>query len=1085
MSHSPVDSNPVSSPSESDTAQDLPAQETESPTNVSRVASGAGDKAEPSKPQEAIPSATCVRPSSESLSTPRKAKPGSRPGSQANHKEGRNEDALPPKLVWKEMLHENFAGIIPITQFLKDYMPQPMDTERRTTIRDIQAASTATRPAAKEDVGNAEKGNGMSALLINYLQEVVSTFPEENKPLIVDTHSVSFESLDEHGRYTRPDITSSQPGMKEKPKKWAWPHAGTVIELKYKTDVFNDSDELNSSDDSRDALIQLAKSARSLLMASRSCVVYVIAVFARCMVRIFRFDRSGFRASSAFDWTEDDKFFPTFFWRLYNPENRSTRIYGGDETLSLPTREEKERMHAALFRNSFYKDYSLSDATADSLWIKAVRSRLGADGDVVSEPVTCFTIGPPLSISDGLFSRATLVYRVLLKEDADKENPTVYALKDAWRQQSRRPEIDFYDVIARHCELNNIDMDAKGMARCHGSVDLSVPGLIPNHDPALHTTSSNSAFERCHMRSLLTPIGRPLNCFTSTKSLVEALHTAVQHHEIAFNAGVLHRDVSEGNVLFAEAPEAGTEPKGFLVDWDYAEFTEDGLNNFIEWFKERAEASNNYNDIDKSLKNVTGTFPFMAIEIIANAATHGPHHDLESVYWLLIWMLLRHTKHNHIRGSLACGHLFDSPGDEMKRGWLQSTTPIENPTGPLYRLVEKLREGVYRQNPTKFAGPVDPDDSTDSDDGDVVPVVKQHLTYKKVLKIFSKKLKSTKWPQSDGALPFVVPSGDESKNKEAEGKAYKPPPALRKEALERSQGLKRGLPEDLEEDVAPSSSASGTIAASGSAGSAAKKAKISPAITNTAQEELTRRSKRLGAPKSSSATIIIPLSLDTSNTPNFTLPLLEPVFTVPAAFKSNDAYFIHLKAASGQSSRLVFVSLPTMRLRASWASRTSSRSAGDESPANDTGAGTEAFGDEIDEGNLWVARKGWMVSAPGAIRVYRIFWSLQMRSAMVKARQRQVTPRTAPTMMDVLERLAPPPGATVRLHKRPGVPQRRLSAQRPLASRRRVSTTITTTVILSDLKFILTESSLRVALQPSPRRASRCPTPMSTRPPSP
>ncbi|KAJ7465249.1 hypothetical protein FB451DRAFT_1402951 [Mycena latifolia] len=845
--------NPVASPSESDTAQN---RETGSPTNVSRATSGAGDKAQPSKPpQEAIPSAAGVRPSSESLSTPRKAKPGSRPGSQANHKEGRNEDALPPKLVWKEMLHENFAGIFPITQFLKDYTPQPMDTERRTTIRDIQVASTAARLAAKEDVENAEKENDMSAPLLKYLEAVVSTFPEENKPLLADTHSVSFESLDEQGRYTRPDITSSQPGMKEKPKKWAWPHAGTVIELKYKTDVFNDSDELNSSDDSRDALIQLAKSARSLLMASRSCVVYVVAVFARCMVRIFRFDRSGFRASSAFDWTEDDKFFPTFFWRLYNPENRSTRMYGGDETLSIPTREEKEHMHAALCRNSFYKDYSLSDATADSLWIKAVRSRLGADGDVVSEPVTCFTIGPPLSISDGLFSRATLVYRVLLKEDADKENLTVYALKDAWRQQSRRPEIDFYDVIARHCELNDINMDAKGMARCHGSVDLSVPGLIPNHDPALHTTSSNSAFERCHMRSLLTPVGRPLNCFTSTKSLVEALHTAVQHHEIAFNAGVLHRDVSEGNVLFAEAPEAGTEPKGFLVDWDYAEFTEDGLNNFIEWFKERAEASKNYNDIDKSLKDVTGTFPFMAIEIIANAATHGPHHDLESVYWLLIWMLLRHTKHNHVRGSLACGRLFDSPGEDMKVSWIRNPTPIENTTGPLYLLAESLRKAVFHQNPAKLGATfVDPDDSTDSDgsdDDDTVLVVKP-LTYKKVLKFFSKKLKSKKWPQLDGAFPFVVPRGDESKNKEAEAKVNNPP-RLRREALERSQGLKRALPEDLEEHVAPSSASDGTIAASGSAGSAVKKAKISPAITNAAQEEPTRRSKRLAAPKSGSA----------------------------------------------------------------------------------------------------------------------------------------------------------------------------------------------------------------------------------------
>jgi hypothetical protein len=41
--------------------------------------------------------------------------------------------------------------------------------------------------------------------------------------------------------------------------------------------------------------------------------------------------------------------------------------------------------------------------------------------------------------------------------------------------------------------------------------------------------------------------------------------------------------------------------KGFLIDWDYAEFTSNGLKNFQSWFEDRAKDVN-YLD---SLKELT------------------------------------------------------------------------------------------------------------------------------------------------------------------------------------------------------------------------------------------------------------------------------------------------------------------------------------------------------------------------------------------------------------------------------------------------------------------------------------------------
>ncbi|KAJ7603017.1 hypothetical protein DFH06DRAFT_1022847, partial [Mycena polygramma] len=476
---------------------------------------------------------------------------------------------------------------------------------------------------------------------IKYLQAVVSDFPADTKPQFCDTSHRPFPPIDAEDHKTSPDITATRPG-KPKPKKsqtWEWSDAGTVLELKLKTDMFKDG-RVSDTEKSVDAFIQIAKSARSLL-ASGHCFVFVVAVF-KTNARILRFDRAGYRTTDAFDWTASDTVLPTLFWRLYNPDrvdNQPARMYGEDETISIPTAQEKTAMFKIWRTTSSYKNtpadkrLSFKEATKHSRWVKARKE----DKDVL-----CFTVGPPLSRADGLFSRATRVDRVLIK---DGPTPTAYALKDAWRQLCRRPEKDFYDVIKKYCEEKDLSLD--GMAQCLGSVELDAEG---------HKTNSarTEDQDRRHTRSLLTPVGISLKHFPSSTALVSALEAAVKHHEIAYKAGVMHRDVSEGNVMFEEETM-----EGFLVDWDYAEFTEEGWNNFKEWFPDRAE-NDLYADVNKSLKDLTGTYPFMAIELHKKGDTlHTISHDMESFYWLLIWMILRYTAHTHEDKDLACHKLFE------------------------------------------------------------------------------------------------------------------------------------------------------------------------------------------------------------------------------------------------------------------------------------------------------------------------------------------------------------------------------------------------------------------------------------------
>ncbi|KAJ7281814.1 hypothetical protein C8J57DRAFT_1298618 [Mycena rebaudengoi] len=628
--------------------------------------------------------------------------------------------------LWQDSVRANFAGITPVGEFLEKYMP-PLDSMGKAMICKMSVASTMKLEKAAAKVPNVKQEGDITPYLIDYLKALVKLLPKKRTPAIADTHNKRFPSLNSETHYTMPDLTSIRPGI-EAPADWTWSHAGTVFELKLKVDIF-DGDGINKSEKSKEALVQLAESARSLLMASRSCFVFVVAVW-RCNARIFRFDRSGFRASSTFDWTKQPNIFATFFYGLYTPDVSGARVHGDDTTISVPSPADKKSMYKILTANPLYGHWGF-EYLEHSRWVDAVMTE---DGESI--PVRCFTVGPPLSQADGLFCRATWVDRVLVvKKGAPLKDAKgdVYALKDSWRNESRRPEVDFYDVIRKHCVEN--DIDCKGMAQCHGSVDLSLdPPFDPSLDTSHHRTCSavkgphrseddpltfedpNDAdvsqdlddlgdhpYERRHMRALLTPVGLPLNGYVSSKHLVAALQNALRHHKIAFEAGVLHRDVSEGNVLFDEAALISIKSEkewlyqGFLVDWDYAEFTDKGFDAFKTLGRDDAME---YQEVHKSLKNLTGTFAFLALQLLRAAAdkrsiTHTVEHDLESFYWLLVWIILRHnTNHGHPAGLLACHQLFDAATDfhaaSQKGEWLLEQLPMENTL--LFSVVEALRD---------------------------------------------------------------------------------------------------------------------------------------------------------------------------------------------------------------------------------------------------------------------------------------------------------------------------------------------------------------------------------------------------------
>ncbi|KAI0788306.1 hypothetical protein C8Q74DRAFT_1328907 [Fomes fomentarius] len=248
--------------------------------------------------------------------------------------------------------------------------------------------------------------------------------------------------------------------------------------------------------------------------------------------------------------------------------------------------------------------------------------------------------------------------------------------------------------------------------------------------------------ERSHMRFVVADVGRPVYKFKNTEELVTALQDAVKGHEQAYTkAGILHRDVSIGNILIVDNPSEGSFV-GFIHDFDYSSIeVEDDPPELIDDMPIADEDDQGHVTGIIIRKERTGTFYFMAMDLLAiddfGPIIHGVHHDLESVYWVLLWVVFRHTKHS--LGPERCGEVFKYGSDReaynAKMSWIgtvpgfdmmkSSQLVVEN-NEPLTTLLHEFRCLVRRQ---------------------LMEIVK--LDYESVLAIFDEALKKHNWPKDD------------------------------------------------------------------------------------------------------------------------------------------------------------------------------------------------------------------------------------------------------------------------------------------------------------------------------------------------
>ena len=125
----------------------------------------------------------------------------------------------------------------------------------------------------------------------------------------------------------------------------------------------------------------------------------------------------------------------------------------------------------------------------------------------------------------------------------------------------------------------------------------------------------------------------------------------------------------------------------------------------------------------------------MALEILDGLVVHGVHHDLESVYWVLVWIILRHTVHTLSMEDARAVFVFgrDSASYSAKDYWIQKQVDRFDIPGnkPLVKLLRDMAMLVIQQVPAKLNSKSTP------------------MTHDAVIQLFNDALDSPGWPEAD------------------------------------------------------------------------------------------------------------------------------------------------------------------------------------------------------------------------------------------------------------------------------------------------------------------------------------------------
>ncbi|KAG2125371.1 hypothetical protein DEU56DRAFT_892567 [Suillus clintonianus] len=217
----------------------------------------------------------------------------------------------------------------------------------------------------------------------------------------------------------------------------------------------------------------------------------------------------------------------------------------------------------------------------------------------------------------GLQGRATNVVPVTSTALTKKHGLTEMVAKIYWGEENRTSEPEILKKV-------------KEIAEKEESVKGHIPELLYHHTFRNPTSAIRKALgvpeSTAGSRVLHVLIFRKLNPITKLegKELFEVWRQCILCHIALWKAGVYHRDVSPGNMMWYR--DTLGKLMGVLNDYDLSSLAD---------------------VVGPQGNERTGTVPFMALELLSPQGQRGEvkhlyRHDLESFMWVFAWVFLRY-----------------------------------------------------------------------------------------------------------------------------------------------------------------------------------------------------------------------------------------------------------------------------------------------------------------------------------------------------------------------------------------------------------------------------------------------------------
>ncbi|KAA1467193.1 hypothetical protein DENSPDRAFT_832184 [Dentipellis sp. KUC8613] len=333
---------------------------------------------------------------------------------------------------------------------------------------------------------------------------------------------------------------------------------------------------------------QMIAYAGAQLTVQFRCFCFSICLIGENDARLLLWDRGGAVVSERFNYVANPGMLQEFLWR-FNHLNLEQR--GWDPSVTPATSEEAETaQHLFPAGSPIHKMLITDDADK--------RDRY-------------FLVSSPTEYGIAVCGRATRGYIALNMETGE----TIW-LKDSWRIDTPQmpKEFKIYAKLGQH-HVPNIPE-----CKCGGDVG-NQKTRTHEYQGSPWRCGDYPIMPHHHYRlALQVVVGRPLHEYHSTKELCAVILDAlIALGEAYSRAGILHRDISGGNILIT------SEGKGVLIDWDLSKEKTDPDSARQEWR--------------------TGTWRFMSRALLTDKPKKSVHElrdDLESIFWLLTYYVLRY-----------------------------------------------------------------------------------------------------------------------------------------------------------------------------------------------------------------------------------------------------------------------------------------------------------------------------------------------------------------------------------------------------------------------------------------------------------